>query len=319
MPHDRGRAAAAGWRRLVLVAVLAALLVVCWVLVTRWGAVVHGHWAYPTLLALTAVGAVLVGRRALRPPRPRSWLRWVGAVVLLLLAVVWVAALAWLRPFPAVEPALSAMRSDAAVEVSETATTIVLRPARGADGTGVLHQPGARVDARAYAAVLRPLAEAGHVVVIVKQPLGIAFLALGALDDARADHPEVTRWVVAGHSLGGPVAAGQADEADDDATAPAVGLLLLASYPAGDLSESLTAAVESVSGTRDGLTTPEDVEASRADLPADAGFTVVEGATHAQFGDYGPQPGDGTPTISDDEARALISRAAVEFVDGLSP
>ena len=43
-------------------------------------------------------------------------------------------------------------------------------------------QPGARVDPRAYAAILRPLAESGHVVVIVKQPLGIAFLATGALD-----------------------------------------------------------------------------------------------------------------------------------------
>ncbi len=53
--------------------------------------------------------------------------------------------------------------------------------------------------------------------------------------------------------------------------------------------------------------------------PPDGGFTVVEGAAHAQFGDYGPQPGDGTPTISDDEARDLNSWAAVEFVDGLSP
>jgi hypothetical protein len=300
------------WRWVVLLACAAAVAVVGWVLLTAPDAVVHAHPVYPALLAATVVGALAVGwRTARRTPARRSALRWAVGVLLLGFAVIWVGAMAWLRPFAAVEPALTAMRSDAAVAVSESATTIVLRPTGDPDGTGVLFQPGARVDARAYAAVLRPLAEAGHPVVIAKQPLGIAFLALG---DA---HPEVTRWVVGGHSLGGTVAAIEADDTDDAPTAPAAGLLLFASYPASDISSSLTAAVESVSGSRDGLATPANIEASRANLPADAGFTVIEGAAHAQFGDYGPQPGDGTPTISDDEARTEISQAAVGFVDGL--
>ena len=71
--------------------------------------------------------------------------------------------------------------------------------------------------------------------VIAKQPLGIAFLALPAFGAARSGHPEVTRWVVGGHSLGGTVAVIQADDSDADPTAPAVGLLLYASYPAGDV------------------------------------------------------------------------------------
>ena len=225
------------------------------------------------------------------------------------------------RPFAAVQPALAAMRPDGAVTVTETATSIVLAPATdgAGGGTGVFFQPGARVDARAYAAVLRPLAAAGHPVVIAKQPLGIAFLALPAFDAARSGHPEVTRWVVGGHSLGGTVAALQADDTDTDGTAPAVGLLLYASYPAGDVSGTLTAAVESVSGSRDGLATPAKIQASRADLPSGATFTVVDGGTHAQFGAYGIQPGDGTATISDDEARRLISAASVRFVGSLQP
>ncbi len=225
----------------------------------------------------------------------------------------------WLRPFAAVQPALAAMRSDADVTVTESATRIVLAPSGSAatSDVGVFFQPGARVDARAYAAVLRPLAQAGHPVVIAKQPLGIAFLALDAFDGARADQPEPTRWVLGGHSLGGTVAALQADDADSDATAPAVGLLLHASYPAGDVRGSLTAAVESVSGSRDGLATPEKIRASRADLPADATFTEIDGATHAQFGAYGIQPGDGTATISDGEARRLISEASLRFVSSL--
>jgi len=45
---------------------------------------------------------------------------------------------------------------------------------------------------------------------------------------------------------------------------------------------------------------------------------VVAGAVHAFFGDYGPQPGDGTPTISHDRARTEISQASVTWVGTLS-
>ncbi len=74
----------------------------------------------------------------------------------------------------------------------------------------------------------------------------------------------------------------------------------------------------SVSGSNDRLATPSDIEASKANLPAGSTFTVIQGAVHAYFGDYGPQPGDGVPTISHDDARQQISDASVEFVRGLS-
>ncbi len=308
------------WQWAVRVVAALALVAVGWVCLTAWAPVVHGNPAYPVLLALTVLGALGALWRARRPhARPGTW-RLLGRGLLLVLSVGWVAAMVWLRPFAAVQPALAAMRSDAAVTVTESATRILLAPAAGAQPAspvGVFFQPGARVDARAYAAVLRPLAEAGHPVVIAKQPLGIAFLALSAFDGARSAQPEVQRWVVGGHSLGGTVAAIQADAADADRVAPAVGLLLYASYPAGDVRGSLTTAVESVSGSNDGLATPAKIEASRVDLPADTTFTVIEGGTHAQFGSYGAQPGDGIPTISDEQARTLISEASLRFVDSL--
>lgn len=308
----------AWWRRLVLLAAAAGVAVVAWVCLTEWGGVVHGHPAYPVLLALTLLGSMAVAWRARRPlPRRTGWRRAAGPV-LLVLGVGWLAGIAWLRPLSAVEPALGAMRSDATVTVTESATRIVLSPTGTPDGTAVFFQPGALVDPRAYAAVLRPVAESGHTVVIGKPPLGIAFLDVNAFDAARSDEPSATGWVVGGHSLGGVVAAMEADDADSDATAPARGLLLYASYPAGDISGSLTSAVLSISGSRDGLSTPAQVDASRADLPPGAEFTVIEGAVHAYFGDYGPQPGDGTPTISHDDARDQISRATVDFVGSLA-
>jgi hypothetical protein len=295
------------------------LAIVGWVLVTELPAVVHGQWAYAALLVLTVVGCVwaLVLHRRARPAL-HGWRR-VGSIALCVGAVGWLAAIAWLRPFSAQEPALAALESGAGVGVSESASRGVLEPADGpASPTSVFFQPGAKVEARAYAAVLRPLAEAGYRVVIVKQPLGIAFLSLGAFDAVRADYPDTEAWVLAGHSLGGTVASMQANDNTADAPGKARGLLLYASYPSGDISQSLQAQVTSVFGTRDGLATPEDIAASRANLPTGSQFVPIEGAVHAFFGDYGPQPGDGEPTISHDEARTQIGNASVEFVSAVA-
>jgi hypothetical protein len=246
-----------------------------------------------------------------------GWRR-IGSVALAVGAVGWLVVVWWSRPFSAQEPALTAMESDGAVTISESLTRIVMTPTTRASDTAVFYQPGAKVEARAYAAVLRPLAEAGHHVVIVKQPLGIAFLSLGSFDRVRSDFDEFPAWVLGGHSLGGTVASIQANDNGGDAPGSARGLLLHASYPAGDISATLRAEVASVFVTHDGFATPEDIAASRANLPDSAQFVPIEGAVHAFFGDYGRQPGDGEPTISHDEARTLIGNASVEFVTGVA-
>ncbi|MBN9605443.1 MAG: hypothetical protein J0G30_02395 [Actinomycetales bacterium] len=301
---------------------LAGLGVVAWACLTAWGAIVHGHPAYAILLLLSALGCIvglaLSWRPSARRPHERPRRRLAARLAIVALAAGVLALVAWLRPFPAVPPALAAMDSGGGVTVSETATEIVLAPDASPSATGVFVQPGAKVEARAYAALLRPLAEAGHPVVIAKQPLGIAFLAVGAFDAARAAHPEVTGWVLAGHSLGGTVAALEADAGDSGSAAPAVGLVLLASYPASDLSDSLEVPVLSISASRDGLATPEKIAAARPDLPADTEYLVIDGAVHAFFGDYGPQPGDGEPTVSHDAAHGQIAAAFLRFVNAVA-
>ncbi|WP_062465512.1 alpha/beta hydrolase [Demequina maris] len=294
------------WEAWTIRGVAALAVVVALVLAAvAWGAVVHGHPAYAVMLAATvAVGGLTLWRwRRARRAGGAGLL--ILRVVGIFAALAWVGMIAWLKPFVATEPALSAMASDDAVTVTESATRIVMEPAE-ATGAGLVFYPGARVDPRAYAAHLRALAEDGHPVVIVKEPLGIAFLSVGALApviDGRGG-----AWAVGGHSLGGTVAALEADR-----EGPA-GLLLWASYPAGDMA-SYGGAVASVSGSLDGLATPADIDASRADLPDAAVFTEIEGAVHAQFGSYGAQPGDGEPTIPDDEARAAIVAASLALLD----
>jgi pimeloyl-ACP methyl ester carboxylesterase len=260
------------------------------------------------LLALLGV-VLLVG--AGRDRRRGTW-RTAGRVVGGLLVVAVLAVAVWLRPYAADAVAVEASVSSPTVEVVDGWTTWELAPRGGSTGAGVVFFPGALVDPRAYLALLRPLAERGHLVVVVKPPLDLALLSdPGAV---LAAHPEVAGWAVGGHSLGGVAAATAAASGD-----PRVrGVFFWASYPARDLSRAPVAAA-SVSGERDGLSTPADIVESRAQLPPGTEFTEVPGAVHAFFGNYGPQAGDGTPTTSRAEAQRRIVEATQAFVGGLDP
>ena len=101
------------------------------------------------------------------------------------------------------------------------------------------------------------------------------------------------------------------------------GLVLWASYPASstDLSDS-DLQVVSIYGTRDGLSTLEDIESSRSLLPADTIWVPIEGGNHAQFGSYGKQSGDMEPTISAQEQQRQIVQTTVDLLrvlDGEPP
>ena len=299
-----------------LVAAVALAGVPVWVFVSRWGAVTDGHPAYPITLAVAVVLGVLLGRRTLMlrtraHPGPRRWRRViaaVGVVVALLLA----GGLGWLRPFQATAPAIAAMTSDADVQVSDTWDSIELAPSGQAPVIGLVFTPGGRVDARAYARVLRPAAEAGYLVVILKVPYGIAFTDPYQSAGPIARHTEIQTWAVGGHSLGGVTAALYAGRN------PSVALLLWASYPSNDLSGATTRTT-SISGTDDGLTTQADILASKAKLPAGTCFVTVPGAVHAFFGDYGAQAGDGIPTTSRTEAQSRIAAATGTSLLRLDP
>ena len=59
-------------------------------------------------------------------------------------------------------------------------------------------------------------------------------------------------------------------------------------------------------GSNDLVLNRENVNATLALLPPGTTVQVIQGGNHAQFGNYGPQPGDGTATISaaDQQAQA---------------
>ncbi|HQV91433.1 MAG TPA: alpha/beta hydrolase, partial [Phycicoccus sp.] len=191
---------------------LLALGVAIWVWATRGDVLLAGHPAYPILTGLVGViGLVMIAgmilrRRVVDPARRGRRLRLAGRIVGLLGVALLAVMTAWLRPFAATADAAALMGGTNAVAVESDWSTVTLTPRDKTQGVGLIFQPGARVDPRAYLPLLTRVAEAGHLVVIVKQPLDLGLMAIGAPSGIVAGHPEVRTWVVGGHSLGGVAA-----------------------------------------------------------------------------------------------------------------
>ena len=173
---------------------------------------------------------------------------------------------------------------------------------------GLIFYPGGKVEHTAYAPLLRACAEQGILCALVRMPGNLAVLDANAADGLRQKHPEVTAWYMAGHSLGGAMAANYAAAHAEDFN----GLILLAAYSTKDLTGT-TLRVLSVYGSEDGVLNRESYEKNRANLPADTTEVVLDGGCHAQFGNYGPQDGDGVPTISGEEQVRQTAEAIAAF------
>ena len=248
-------------------------------------------------------------------PETKRALRWLWILPALLLAAV-VGFVIWgLTPLGPTDLALQALRSGGGVTVTEAAGGWAFSPSSAEATSGFVLYPGGHVDARSYAPLAREIAARGYLVVLPKMPLSLAFFRVNAAGDAREEFPKIATWVVGGHSLGGVAAALYAE------SNPLVtqGIVFFASYPleSTDFSGSGMAAA-SVTGTLDGVINRETLVATYPLLPAGADTTPILGGNHAQFGSYGPQPGDNpatiTPqrqwTIAADATQDVLSRAA---------
>ena len=143
-------------------------------------------------------------------------------------------------------------------------------------------------------------------------PFNLAVLAPDRAAEVMSAYPQVKAWAVGGHSLGGSMAARFVHSHPGSVQ----GLVLWASYP--DVSDDLSGfnlPVASVSGSRDGLATLAKIADTRRLLPPSTRFLVVEGGNHAQFGAYGPQPGDNPPEVSPEARQAqTVTAAAAELL-----
>ncbi len=239
----------------------------------------------------------------------RAWL-----VLSVILAVVIVCAAAFAAYvsayYHADEAAVQAMAPNEAVAVYELADDLTaFVPEEPL--AGLIFYPGGKVEHTAYAPLLRACAERGILCVLVRMPCNLAVLNVNGADGIRERFPEIDRWYISGHSLGGAMAASYAAEHAGELD----GLVLLAAYSTEDLTES-GLDVCSIYGSEDGVLDKEKYDANRANLPSNAVEFVIDGGCHAGFGCYGPQDGDGTPRISSQEQIKQTVDEIVRMIEG---
>ena len=242
----------------------------------------------------------------------RAQRRWLLVLIpLILIVVVTIGGLVWVsNPAAPMPEALAALESDSAVAVSRDRGWIVLRPA-SAPQTGLIFYPGGLVSPEAYTTPLREIAASGYLVVIVPMPLNLAVFDSAAAAGVIAAYPDITRWAIAGHSLGGSMAARFAFDNPDMVR----GLALWAAYPEADRDMSgRDLAAASIDGSLDGLATVEQVEGARPLLPPDTAWVKIEGGNHAQFGSYGDQARDNAATISRADQQAQVVAAMLDLL-----
>ena len=184
-----------------------------------------------------------------------------------------------------------AMNSDADVTVEQKGNTLAFIPENAE--TGLIFYPGGKVEYTAYAPLMRALADNGVLGVLVRMPLNLAVLNMNAANSIPEQYPQIKHWYIGGHSLGGSMAASHAAKN----TSAYEGLVLLASYSTADLSTSGLPVI-SIYGSEDGVLNMEKYAEYRRNLPAALEEHIIEGGCHAEFGSYGPQDGDGVPTIT---------------------
>jgi len=174
---------------------------------------------------------------------------------------------------------------------------------------GIIFYPGGKVEAESYAPLMGAFAEEGFFTVLISMPGNLAVLDQAAADGIKAEFPEIDRWYMAGHSLGGVMAASYLG----DNSGAYEGLILLASYTTADLTGTQLE-VLSIYGDQDQVLDMEAYEQNRKNLPADFQEVIIEGGCHAYFGTYGMQEGDGKPTITQQEQIRQTADAVAGFI-----
>jgi hypothetical protein len=234
----------------------------------------------------------------------------IGIITIIIISVLGMLIWSKTGTYPARMTALSALESTDRVTITRD-KWIVFEPVEETE-TGLIFYPGGLVEPTAYAPILHQIAEKGVLVIITPMPLNLAILNTGAANDVIDAYPDISTWILAGHSLGGASAAIFAENNPNRIDA----IALWDSYPpdSADLSDN-TNSVISIFGTTNNIPNTENFNDKKYLLPVDTLFIGIEGANHAQFGDYGPQKGDVIATLSLAEQHEQVAEIMLDFIN----
>jgi hypothetical protein len=211
----------------------------------------------------------------------------IGFITIIIIGVLGMLVWSKTGTYPARMVALSALESTDWVTITQD-KWIVFEPVNETE-IGLIFYPGGLVEPNAYALILHQIAEEGLLVIITPMPLNLAIFNTGAANAVIDAYPYISTWIIAGHSLGGASAAIFTENNPKRIDA----IALWDSYPpdSADLSDN-TISVISIFSATNNFPNTENFNDKKHLLPAETLFIGIEGANHAQFGDYGPQKGD---------------------------
>ena len=194
------------------------------------------------------------------------------------------------------------MQDDKGVEILPNSGVI-------SKSTGIIFYVGAQITPDAYIPLLSRLSEQGYSCFIPNLTFNMAALEPKAAEAIISEHPEISSWYIAGHSMGGLTASGFAADNPDKVD----GLILLAAYTNRDLSESKLP-VLSVYGDTDGVMNKDLYDKRTEWNPEDFEEHIITGANHAQYGDYGRQPRDNDAEISMESQQKQTADIILEWL-----
>lgn len=166
--------------------------------------------------------------------------------------------------------------------------------------TGFIFYPGGKVEATAYAPLLKKLSEKGIVCILIKMPLNLAVFDINAAQGIDKKFPNIQNWYIGGHSLGGAMASNYAVNNSDKFK----GLILLGAYPV----KSSDIPILEVYGS-------EDKVLNKGKLDNTKNVFELAGGNHAYYGNYGEQNGDGTATITRQEQQEQTVNVITQFIE----
>lgn len=244
----------------------------------------------------------------------------IGLWILVILSVISITFVVWANMVYKAEPEKFRMASDQAlndIQITEKAAYWEIIP-NSSDteltkyqDAGLIFYPGAKIDPKAYFYKLSDLSngQVGKMRVFITKPtLNLAFFSINQADQVIQDHPEVKKWIVGGHSLGGAMSCEYIKNHSDKISE----LWLFAAYCGSDIS-SLNLNVISIHGSLDGILTPQILSENRKNLPVSALDVEIQGMNHSQVGNYGLQSGDNIATKTDEDVRNEIMKMFSEL------
>jgi hypothetical protein len=223
----------------------------------------------------------------------KSLLKQAG-IVLLVVTLIGAAGIAWYLNDTEKPSAAAQVAYDQA-----TLQTSTIAAFTTPSSIGLIFYPGGKVEAPAYARLMKDLQSSGINAFLVTMPFNLAVFDADKAQDVIDRNPQITTWILAGHSLGGAMAF------DEFSKHPEVyaGLVLLAAYPLSPTDREVLI----IAATNDDVLDREKLD----------GFDVqwIEGGNHAQFGDYGDQAGDGIATISEAQQRQQTVALILQYLN----